>query len=179
MAVSHPDEAMVRLHHLARREPRIHARDALVELATGDRRLLRLMLSRVTDTSPEKTRWRSADAGLFLDLAAPDAFTNPGVSSRPLIAEETVRRQLADGWRFAFTDLTHEEWHVKAAQWLRHAASCAIYREVLMDILIAGGESLADVLARLYAMTRTHELRAAVSDLVLQKINTVQGVQLT
>jgi hypothetical protein len=184
LAVSHPDEAVVRLHHLARREHHLarrergtRARDALLDLACGDRRLLRLMLSRVTDQSPERTRGRLADAGLFLDLADPEVLTGSGASNRPLIADPMVGRQLADGWRAAFTDLAHDSWHERAAQWLSRAASDATHRETLIDILIAGAGSQTDVLARLYAMTRRHELRADVGDLLLQKINATQGVQ--
>jgi hypothetical protein len=46
-------------------------------------------------------------------------------------------------------------------------------------VLIEGGKPSADVLARLYTMTRGNEMRTSISDLLLQKVNVAQGVRIT
>lgn len=177
MAITHPDEAMVRLHHVARREPghRSRAREALVELASGDRRFLRQLLGRLTDVNPERKIW-GADVPLFLDIADPDVFTDPGVHGSALIAIPGTRHQLADGWSLAFTQVSYDTWSPRAQQWLRHAAKHGRYRHLILDILIEGCERRTSMLARLYAMTRQQELRTTVSNLLLEKINIVQAV---
>jgi hypothetical protein len=176
MAVSHPDEALVRLHHVARREHGTRAREALVGLASGDRRFLRQMMNRLTDMSPERTRW-PVDVDLFLELAVPTAFTEAGPRNHALIDDSGILRQLADGWSLAFASPSHEAWQPLAARWLDRAAKDGLHRHALLDLLVGRGEPRTDVLARLYAMTRGPELRPTISALLLQKINAAQGVQ--
>lgn len=179
MTVTHPDEALVRLHHVARRERRTRrARDALVGLVSGDRRFLRQMLNRLTDTYSEGRMW-VADADLFLDLADPEALADPGTRNHALISESTIPGQLAGCWSLVFTERSHETWSARAEQWLYYAAADRRHRHVLLDVLVQGGEQRTAVLARLYAMTRGQELRAAISDLLLQKINAALDVQPT
>lgn len=175
MAVSHPDEALVRLHHVARRERGTRAREALVGLVRGDRRFLRQMLNRLTDTNPETRKW-PADVALFLDLADPEALIDRGLRNHALIAESAVRRQLTDGWSLVFAKPSFETWSPRVRQWLLLAAEDERHQHVLLDVLVGAGEQRTDVLARLYAMTRGQELRAIISDLLLQKINAAQGV---
>lgn len=176
MVVSHPDEALVRLHHVARRERGTLAREALVGLASGDRRLLRQMLSRLTDTSPERTK-PPVDADLFLELADPAALTKADPRNHALMDDTDVLRQLTEGWNLAFANPSHEAWQPFATRWLIHAAKDGLHRHALLDVLVGGGGPHTSVLARLYAMTRGPELRQAVSDLLLEKINVAQGVQ--
>jgi hypothetical protein len=175
MMIRYPDEALVRLHHVARRERGSRAREALVAVVGGDRRFLRQMLKRLTDRSPE-ARW-SADVGLFLEIADPAALTDPGVRGYSLIAESTVRRQLTDGWRLVFTVLPYEKWTPRAREWILHAAFDGRCRDELLDVLVGGAEQSTDILARLYVMTRCPEPQAVVSGLLLQKINAAQGIQ--
>jgi hypothetical protein len=175
MVVRHPDEALVRLHHVARREDRNRARETLVGLVGSDRRFLRQMLNRVTDMSTEG-EW-PADVDLFLELIDPMALTDLGTRNHALIAESTVRRQLTIGWRRAFAKHSQETWIPRVQQWFRCAAEDERHRHALLDVLIEGGERRTDILARFYGVTRRQELRAIISDLVLQKINTALGVQ--
>lgn len=178
MAVSHPDEALVRLHHVARREEGTRAREALIGLVTGDRRFLRQMLSRLTESerNPDRTKWLR-DAELFLELADPQALTDTGKRNHALVGERAIRIQLTDGWRFAFAQASHETWCIQAQKWLFTAAQNERFRNMLLDVLVTGGDQRTDILARLYTMTRRPELRATISDLVLQKVDAAQGVQ--
>lgn len=176
MVVSHPDEAVVRLHHMARRERGTRAREALVGLVGGDSRFLRQMLNRLTDQSPDRRNW-SADADIFLELADPIAITDPGTRNHALITESGIYDQLVLGWNLAFANPSHEAWSPRVRQWLSLAAGEERYRNVLLDVLVAGGEPRTEILGRLYDMTRVRELRAIISDLMLQKIDAAQGVQ--
>jgi DNA polymerase III delta prime subunit len=178
MAVSHPDEALVRLHHLARRERGTRARQALAGLVSEDRRFLRQMLNRLTDPNPERKKW-AVDVDLFLELAVPEALTVAGPHSHALIRESAVRRQLTDGWSLAFDNTPPEEWRPHAERWLQCAVRDGGYRHELLEVLIEGDEPRADVLARLYTMTRGYEMRTSISDLLLQKVNAAQGVRIT
>jgi hypothetical protein len=179
MAVTHPDEALVRLHHVARHEygRGTRARDALVELASGDRRFLSQLLGRLADLNPERKIW-DADVALFLDLADPDALTDPSRHGPALITGRVMRRQLIDGWRLAFSEVSHDTWSPRAQHWLRRAAEDGRYRHQVLDVLVEGAERRTSILAYLYAMTRQKELRTTVSDLLLQKINAVLEIRI-
>ena len=175
MAVSHPDEALVRLHHVARREAGTRAREALVELASADRRFLIQMLNRLTDTGPERAKW-AVDMELFLELADPTALTEAGPDGRAIIDESDLQRRLADGWRFVFANPSRV-WEPMATRWLERAAKDGLHQHALLDVLVDGCGSRAAVLARLYAVTRRSELRSTIGDLLLQKINAAQGIE--
>ena len=72
---THPDEALVRLHHVARRNGRCEAHQALVELVGTDRRLLRQMLRRIADRDPTWRTWAltagSSSISLIRGLSPP------------------------------------------------------------------------------------------------------------
>lgn len=169
MFVSHPDEALVRLHHMARREKGTRAAfETVVALAGSDRRFLRQMLGRLVDRGPDARQWPT-DIGLFLELASPAALTEPGLRNYPLIGESTVRRQLTDGWKLVFADCSHQDWSAAAWKWLRWAADDARNRHPLLDVLIEGSEQRIDVVARLYVMARRQEFPGDIGELVLLK----------
>lgn len=170
MMAKYPDESLVRLHHVARRERGTLARETLIELVSGGApRLRRQMLTRLTN-SPGK--WRR-DVDLFLEFADPEALTDPGRRDRSLVAEDTVRRQLATGWSLAYTRHPYEVWAPRVRRWLHVAAVDERHRHALLDVLIHGGAEDTSVLARLYAMTRERQAWVPLGDLVVQGINTV------
>jgi hypothetical protein len=178
MAATHPDEALVRLHHVARRERGTRAREVLLDLVTSDRRFLRQILRRLTDpmhrpTDPELVR---RDSDLFLDAAGPALLTDPGRRHRALIDDDTVRQQLTVGWSHAFARTTDETWGGQVGQWLDHAARDLHHRGVLLDVLVEASGQHTPVMARLYAMTRSNEPRAVISDALLRKIDAAQGL---
>ncbi|WP_440068618.1 hypothetical protein [Streptosporangium sp. OZ121] len=187
IAVTHPDQAIVRLHHLARRESRtMDARTALLGMADGDPWMRRQLLARLTRLRTVGKQWDS-DVDLFLELADPVAFTAPGTHNRPLIAEAEVQKMLTEGWRRAFQERSEVDWKTGLRQWLLTAFQDDLYRDALIGVLVAGGEQRGDVLASLYSearalprfITESREQYAAFIDLVLQKIFAVQGIRVT
>jgi hypothetical protein len=134
-------------------------------------------LGRLADLNPERKIW-DADVALFLDLADPDALTDPSRHGPALITGRVMRRQLIDGWRLAFSEVSHDTWSPRAQHWLRRAAEDGRYRHQVLDVLVEGAERRTSILAYLYAMTRQKELRTTVSDLLLQKINAVLEIRI-
>lgn len=187
IAVHHPEQAVVRLHHCARQaqQSASAACDALLQLVSGDTRLRRYMLTRLTRL-PGSGRW-PIDDRLFLDIADPVAFTDPGDRSRPLLDENTVPDMLTDGWRRVFTRHGVETWGARMREWLRRAAEDERNREALLDPLLVGAKEQASVFGHIFneahrlsrdPAAENGERHAAFRDLVFRKICTVQGLRL-
>jgi hypothetical protein len=177
MTVTHPGEALVRLHHLTRSHPeRADIRDALVDVVYGNGQLLRLLLSRLTDTPLATTQ--GIDARIFLDVADPARLTAGRPGSKSLIGQDDMARQLAAGWTLAFTRLPGTEWAARASDWLSRAADDDTNRHLLLNVLIAGGRSATAVLPQLYGLAHRSPFRDVIADLVLKQISAVQGVEL-
>ncbi|MEV6983571.1 hypothetical protein AB0M95_20270 [Sphaerisporangium sp. NPDC051017] len=189
MAVRHPPQALVRLHHLARRERlTTDARGALVRLVReGDAWLRRLLLQRLTSPSPDE-RIRVADVELFLAVGDPGMVTESRRSARPLIEDAVVRERLAVGWGVVFEGRSHEEWGPFARSWLRAAFEGTRHRDRLLDVLITPDRS-DEVLSRLYVTARDlpraesgetftpgERDRRAFAEYVLHKIDAAQGI---
>jgi hypothetical protein len=177
MTQTHPGEALVRLHHLARWHPeRTDIWDALVELVYGNRPLLHLLLSRLTDRPSETAR--VIDARIFLYVADPACLTARQPTGQPPIAQSHIIRQLAAGWTVAFTRLRGSEWDSRASDWLRIAAEDGTNRHPLLNVLIEGGRPVTTVLPQLYGIAHRGPFRDVIADLVLDQISAVQGVEL-
>lgn len=187
IAVHHPEQAVVRLHHCARRahQSAPAARDALLQVVNSDPRLRRQMLVRLTRLTRLGT-WR-IDNQLFLDIADPAAFTDPGGHGNPLLDENGVPNMLADGWRHIFSHLGVETWRARMREWLRLAAEDERNRDALLDPLLAGAKEQAGVLGHIFneayhlpaSPADGDESRAAFRDLVLRKISNIQGLWIT
>ncbi|MDF5753153.1 hypothetical protein [Spongiactinospora sp. TRM90649] len=154
IAVRHPDEAMVRLHHLARRErDGILARETLTELACGKHRHHRFMLRRLEEGLQRPRRW-PVDFDLFHDLTAPDALTAPGPDGPGLLAEPEMRHRLTNGWRAVFTHHAERAKGTRVRDWLTAARDRETYREALLDVLVSAATPRIQVLAPLYTTAR-------------------------
>ncbi|MBG0817566.1 hypothetical protein [Planomonospora sp. ID82291] len=165
MAVRHPDQAMVRLHHLARREGRAtRAREALVGLVRADPRLHRSMLERLCRhfTGELGRREWPLDVDLFLELAEPRLITDGGTHAHAFLADTAVRERLAAGWSAAFRLRAPDEWTPQAHAWLSAASRQGRYRARLVDVLMEGSERRMDVRARLYVLARGVDRSTAV-----------------
>ncbi|MDW6064390.1 hypothetical protein SAZ11_48665 [Streptomyces sp. FXJ1.4098] len=182
IAVQHPDEALVRLHHLARRERRTtRARDALCRLMQEDHRLRRRMLHRLVS---RPTSW-PADIDLFLQTSDPTALTHLGGRARSLLDETVVRDELIVGWGMLFGRLPVAAWEKHVRHWLHTACSDEHHRGPLLDVLVSGAAGRGEVFGALYASARRAELAApggrkhgsALTVLLLQKISTAQGIR--
>ncbi|MGW3019793.1 hypothetical protein [Streptomyces longwoodensis] len=191
LAPTHPDHALIRLHHLARRERgTAHALRALCDLVAGSRRLRRRLLDRLArgDLSP-------ADLDIFPHISDPALLTDCSVTTRALIDEEGVRRALVACWSATLTDALSRPEQERVAprtalqRWLHWAAEGAGDRgEVLLDLLVDAadrcGEHRGAAFAVLYASARRAECTVPnggahttdTTDLLLQKIGAAQGL---
>ncbi len=75
----------------------------------------------------------AADLMIFAKLVRPVSLLDAR-----LIADQVVRGQLAHGWRALFDRTGPDWWGPHLDGWLRAATSRPAYREVLLDILLAG-----------------------------------------
>ncbi|MEV5596366.1 ABC transporter substrate-binding protein [Streptomyces sp. NPDC052496] len=144
MALRHPDQALVRLHHLARGAGP-HDRgafDALLAVARKSRRLFRMLLGRL---QPE--RWPT-DAAVLLTMAAEASRT------RGLFENPTVRERLTDGWAVVLRHRPHEEWRDPLADWLTAALAAGPHRETLLTVVVEAAARTSGVLARLHTVAR-------------------------
>lgn len=149
IAVHHPDQALVRLHHLARRaHGAVRARDALRWLIRNDPRTHRLMLARVT----RLVEHEDIDTDLFLDLAlSPEAFTDGTDRVRPLIAEAEVQEMLRDGWMDVFDRREPAIWRYHLEQWIRLAFHDERHRGAIVAVLAESAKKRFDVVGEMYA----------------------------
>ncbi|MEU5333390.1 hypothetical protein AB0G51_08670 [Streptomyces asoensis] len=181
IAPTHPDQAVTRLHHLARRERgATPALDALCRLSATSSRLRRLLLDRVTRLSASPT----IDARLFLRICDPMALTDPAGAAHPLIDEKGVQDCTVTGWSEAFTRLPQAYWRPYAERWLHAACVVDSHRDRLLFLLVDSAGRNGSTLAALYAAARAVEPAApgdrasgaATTRLLLQKISTAQGL---
>ncbi|MBG0829020.1 hypothetical protein HS041_14700 [Planomonospora sp. ID67723] len=187
IAAHHPDQALVRLHHLARRETgTAHARDALAQIVGSDTQLRIWMLKRLVHRlQSENERWRRFDADLFLELADPIPLTAPGPHAHSPLSDPGVQEQLTAGWHLVFLLCSYEVWRPQAQHWFRAALEDEAHRGPLLDVLIRGGGQRTDLLAPLYVAARDlasssadgQERSALFTGLVRQKIDTVLGLR--
>ncbi|MER6826891.1 hypothetical protein ABT352_12970 [Streptosporangium sp. NPDC000563] len=154
IAVRHPDEAMVRLHHLARREhDGTLARDALTDLAGSKRRHHWFMLRRLEEGLRRERPW-PADFDLFHDLTVPDTLTAQGQNGHELLADPEVRQRLTNGWRAVFTHRMERVKGPRVHDWLMAARDREIQRHALLDVLVSAATPRIQVLAPLYTTAR-------------------------
>lgn len=172
MVRSHPDQALVRLHHLARRSKAAvgaEARGAVLHLAGADDRLYRQMLDRL-GTGITQGQWR-VDLILFLELADPVR----------LIGYRSVRASLITCWAGVLRQPV-EVWRTPAERWLTAAESIR-HRNLVVRVLAAAGATDARVCGQLYRAAldwlRTSPVpgRADTVACLLHEINAAQGLE--
>ncbi|MFE2721922.1 hypothetical protein [Kitasatospora sp. NPDC059327] len=139
MAPTHPDQALVRLHHLARGAAEggpPDAREALFVLVRRDRRLHAKLMARLWDAM-ETRRVDSADVGIFLGLMDPLSWAPD--------------RSVVRGWRAVLAVAPSGRWEPVVGRWLSTALTAPAARgERLMRVLVEAAEDRADLLSRLY-----------------------------
>ncbi|QHC24260.1 hypothetical protein [Streptomyces sp. GS7] len=182
IAPTHPDQAMVRLHHLARRESgSAAASDALCELVATSSRLRRRMLGRLTGSSSVP----AADARIFLRICDPVPLTDPGDAPHAPLDEEYVQRCVTIGWRAVLAELPQPRWQPYAVRWLHTAGDVDDRHDLLLDLLVDAAGRDGQQLAALYSAARAAEptttggtARGVVTtDRLLQKISAAQGLR--
>ncbi|MFE7070983.1 ABC transporter substrate-binding protein [Streptomyces sp. NPDC057620] len=174
MARSHPDQALVRLHHLARGtqgSTGARAQVALTRLARSDDRLYRRMLDRLGAGITQK-QW-GVDIDLFLAVADPVR----------LVASRRVRESLAGCWNAALRRPV-DSWSPTVRQWLDACADDR-RRDCVLEVLVAACAADNRVSGQLYrvaldwqrADTRQAEVREDIVGCLLRKINAAQGIE--
>ncbi|MGW7521266.1 hypothetical protein ACWGJ2_37390 [Streptomyces sp. NPDC054796] len=149
-----PDQAMTRLHYLARhRNSRVRAaaREALFRLVRPDGRLYRRLLDRLT---PGTDALPQHDIDLFLQIADPALLIGPGSRAKPLITGPVVRSQLTVGWASVLENRSRSVWTGRVRGWLDTACARPSYRDALLDVLIDACRGNARALSRLYVIVR-------------------------
>lgn len=182
IAPTHPDQALVRLHHLARRERgTTRAQDALCDLLATSGRLRRFMLDRLTGPSGH----RATDLSLFLEVCDPVPMTDPGGAPRALVDEKAVQDCVTTGWREVLGGLAQGHWQPYAVRWLHAASDAGDRGALLLDLLVDAAGKCGTTLATLYAVARAAEPTTpggrargvATTDLLFQKISEAQGLR--
>ncbi|WP_240979632.1 hypothetical protein [Streptomyces sp. HNM0574] len=182
LAPTHPDQAVVRLHHLARREQgSTAAQEALCGLVETSGRLRRRMLDRLTQpASPE------ADTHLFLRICDPRALTDPDCATRALLDEKGVRDCVTAGWARALGGvLERPQWQPYAERWLHSASAGGRHGGLLLDLLVDAAGRDGTRLAELYAAARAAEPTSPhgrrrggeTTAVLLRKISAAQGLR--
>ncbi|MER7986264.1 hypothetical protein ABTY53_11770 [Streptomyces noursei] len=182
IAPTHPDQAMFRLLHLARREHgTTPALDALCALVATSSRLRRRALDCVTRQSSAP----AADAHLFLRICDPGPLTEPGGAPHALVDEKYVQENVSLGWHAVLTHLPQPAWRPHAKRWLHVASDSDDRRDLLLDLLVHGAGGKGTHFAALYAVARAAEPTtsggpargAATTDRLLRKISAAQGLR--
>ncbi|MFD7414897.1 hypothetical protein [Kitasatospora purpeofusca] len=182
LARTHPDQAVVRLHHLARRTVRegpAEVRETLYMLVRRDRRLYQLLLSRIRDGLSARQP-RTEDVQLFLELVGDPL-------GEPLLQRLVPGGALAATWAKVLAVAQAGQCAEAVRRWLSAARTASPNGEWLTDVLVAGADAaVPDHLTALYLTGREwvtaspHEERpgrAEVAARLWQKIDSVQGIE--
>lgn len=181
IAPNYPDQAVVRLHHRARRESGLGAptaQDALLELTAGSDALLRLLLQRLR-IGLRRPEPRAADFALFARAADPRRLVDTSRVSRPLAARAEVRADLVACWRELFAHRSGHTHHLLGT-WFATAGLIS-NADLLLAILVEAAQESGDLLAKLYVAGRdwseTSHGRPHVVVRLAQLIDVAQGLQ--
>ncbi|MBP0459931.1 hypothetical protein [Streptomyces montanisoli] len=181
IAASHPDRALFRLYHLARRERgTTRALQALCGLVATSGRLRRLLLDVLARHSLSP-----AELGIFLQAADPEALIEPFGNSRALVEERSTQHSAITCWQAVLAGLPPATWQQYAERWLSTATGAGHRGDLLLDLIVSAADRCADkrgaTFAALYACARSAERTApagaAQSDTterLLRKISTAQ-----
>lgn len=133
LAESHPDQALVRLHHLARRKGDTGAlgRDALAAFVAEDDRRMRRLLMRIAN--PNGTQ-NPDDVSAFLRVTDAPRLTSQTRRSRPLITSSRVAEHLAAGWHLVLDLGPSPEALARLGDWFQ-AAAAGRERGRILDVL--------------------------------------------
>ncbi|MFE2069210.1 hypothetical protein ACFXDH_43720 [Streptomyces sp. NPDC059467] len=186
IASSHPDQALLRLYHLARRERgTTQAVEELCDLVATSGRLRRRLLDRLA-----RSALSPAELRVFLQACDPVLLIAPYDNVRSLVEESGVQNSVTTCWRAVLHGLPRATWQPYAERWLHTATDSEHRGELLLDLIVGAADQCDDkrgaTFAELYASARSAEstaldgaARAAVTtERLLQKISAAQGLGL-
>ena len=177
MSVYYPEQAVVRLHHLARGEPpgRRPARDALLGFVAQDPGLLRYLLYRLVVFPSTRPGHREFDVRLFLDLT-----TVPARPPHAFLRGPSTRGWLTVCWTDVFQHAKNKTWRPYLERWITAADTAddpAIIRHAL-DVLIAAAADDYPALSQIYLTART-SLSVDKTERLLSAISEVQRARMS
>ncbi|MFF0724833.1 ABC transporter substrate-binding protein [Streptomyces sp. NPDC004134] len=183
IAVSHPDEALVRLHYLARADDdgdRRPALDALLTLVTSEPRLCGRLLYRLTAYGIGPRGFRAPEDRIFLALA------DAAARDPDLCTGTTARRRLAECWAAVFAHRPHAEWAPHVPAWLTaaQAARTPAHRDALLATLAAAAAPYPAAAGRTYVLSQGWALAAGsdraqrrdVAERYRRRLDAAQGI---
>lgn len=167
---THPDQAVVRLHYLAVRkgEAAREAQEALLDLASRDRRLYRLLIDRLRDRARREPHEAGPHLHLLTDLLRNDRAPDP-----------PPWPDLFLGWEAVFSQPPTDLWNPLVSSWLNAVAGDST-RRMALDVMVGATRARATALHRLYTIAcawaepARHPSHAAVAALFWQYIDHVQ-----
>ncbi|MEV5988051.1 hypothetical protein AB0L85_24040 [Streptomyces sp. NPDC052051] len=184
IAVGHPDQALVRLYHLARRErDSTRALTALCELVASSSRLRRRLLDRLA-----RSALSPSELDIFLEACDPKPLIASYDNSRALIEERGVQDSVTRCWQAVLGGLPRAKWQRYAGRWLHTAADSGRRGDLLLDLVVGAADRCEGkrgaTFAALYASARAAERTCpagaeratATTDRLLQKISAAQGL---
>jgi hypothetical protein len=170
LGATHPDQAIVRLHHLALRkgEAALGAREALLDLAGRDRRLYRLLIDRLRVWAHREPAAADPHLRLLTELLKSDRAPDPPRWS-----------DLFLGWKAVFSRPPTDLWQPAVISWL-DAVTDDRTQGMALDVMVGAAHGRTAALHRLYviacawARPASHPSRAAVAALLWQHIDQAQ-----
>ncbi|MFE2025572.1 hypothetical protein ACFW9V_10565 [Streptomyces hygroscopicus] len=142
LGATHPDQAMVRLHYLAVRkgEAAREAREALIDLASRDRRLYRVLIDRLRDRTRREPRGAEPHLHLLTELLGSERTPEP-----------PPWPDLFLGWETVFSQPPTELWNPLVSSWLNAVAGDST-REMALGVMVGATHGRTAALHRLYAI---------------------------
>ncbi|MFD8309394.1 hypothetical protein ACFV29_44885 [Streptomyces sp. NPDC059690] len=177
MAFTHPEQAVVRLHHLARREPldegsgKNAARHALLRLVEMDTRLRRYLLFRLALAPTRHSgRQQAVDAWLFLALLA-----RPSRPEHVLLQLPSDRLWLWMCWNDVLRSFSSRIWLPHLRQWITttDAADDPELVHLALDVLVDAAAENYPALRQIY-LTARKSLSPEKTEWLLSRIEEAQ-----
>ncbi|TQJ86732.1 hypothetical protein [Streptomyces sp. SLBN-31] len=177
MAFTHPEQAVVRLHHLARREPldegsgKNAARHVLLRLVEMDTRLRRYLLFRLALAPPRRNgRQQAVDAWLFLGL-----LTMPSRPEHALLQSPSARLWLLMCWSDVLRSFSSRSWLPHLQRWITttDAADDPELVHLALDVLVDAAAENYPALRQIY-LTARKSLSAEKTERLLSRIEEAQ-----
>lgn len=188
LAPTWPDQALTRLHRMAKRDRRAldpAAVTQLLVLLDQDDRLLGRMLQRLRHYEIAD-RWR-ADVLLFLEVVTPERLTGTAYRRRLMDTDAAYREHVVGGWRDAMSPYVEVGWQDRMRAWLSGCLTVH-YRDqsAATDLLAIATEAAAGAgrAGDLYLLVREwsrieavdRPARARLSRTVVGLLDVAQGV---
>ncbi|GGS67321.1 hypothetical protein GCM10010222_04820 [Streptomyces tanashiensis] len=170
LASTHPDQAVVRLRHLAVREGEAAraAEEALFEIVRSDRRLYRLLIDRLRGPARRESRAAEPPLRLLTELLRSDRVPDP-----PRWPD------LSLGWGTVFSRPSTKLWDPMVKSWLDTVAGDRT-QEMALEVMVGATHGRKTALHRLYAIacdwagTARDPARTAVAGRLWQHIDQAQ-----